>query len=118
MTAPHAPVLLNGTRASLILNFDHERPEGYIAGAVPVYPGGETDTQAKNLIAIGAGDTLQFLCEYYDYEGNFQDSYKLGDPITLGETVEIANTAIGRKTVATYCLTDLYQQNWWTPAVP
>ena len=115
----YAPALLNGVRVNLILQFDHERPEGYIAGAQPVYTEGETEVQSKNLIAIGKGDTVQFLCEYYDLEGNYQANYRLGKPITLGETVEIANTEIGAEsTVATYRLTDLYQQNWWTPAVP
>ena len=114
----YVPALLNGVRVNLLLNFDHERPYGYIAGAEPVYASGESDTQAKNLIQVGSGDTLQFLCEYYDYKGNYQASYRLGSPLTLGDTVEIANTEIGKPAVATYLLTDLYQQRWWTPSVP
>ena len=113
----YVPALLNGERVNLRLNFDHLRPDGYIAGAEPVYPGGETELQAKNLIQIGAGDQLQFLCDYYDYKGNYQDTYRLGDPITLGDSVEIANTPIGKKTLATWRLTDIYQQHYWTPSI-
>ena len=114
----YVPAILNGERVNLILNFDIERPYGYIAGAQKVYTDGESDTQAKMMIAIGEGDRIQFVCDYYDYDGNYRDSYKLGDPITLGSTVEIVNTPISSdlsKCRVTYRFTDLYQQNYWTP---
>ena len=113
----YAPALLNGVRVNLMLLFDDENPYGVIAGAEPVYAKGESETQAKNLIQIGQGDELQFLCDYYDYEGNYQDSYLLGQPVTLGAEVEIANTPVGDHPVrVTYCFTDYYQQRYWTPA--
>ena len=114
----YVPAILNGERVNLILNFDSERPYGYIAGAMKVYADDESDTQAKMLIAIGKGDRLQFLCDYYDYDGNYRDSYKLGDPITLGSTYEIANTTISSdlsQCRVTYRFTDVYQQDYWTP---
>ena len=114
----YVPAFVNGIRANLILVFDTENPYGYIAGAEPVYLNGETDTQAKNLVAIGKGDQIQFVCDYYDYNGSYQDSYKLGDPITLGSKVEIGNTYVDEtKCRIIYCLTDYYQQEYWTPAV-
>ena len=115
----YVPALLNGEQVNLILNFDSEHDgDGYIAGALKKYTDDESDTQAKELIAIGKGDTLQFLCDYFDYEGVYRDTYKLGSPITLGDTVEIANTPIDRsKCQVTFRLTDIYQQNYWTPAV-
>ncbi len=114
----YVPVKLNGVRANLILVFDSERPEGYIAGAQPVYPGDENGTLPKMLIGIGEGDRLEFLCDYFDYEGNYQDTYRLGDPMVLGAEVEIANTPIdAAKARVTWCFTDLYQQSYWTPAL-
>ncbi|MBR5961305.1 MAG: peptidase C11 [Clostridia bacterium] len=115
----YVPALLNGEQVDLILNFDSEHEgDGYIAGALKKYKDDESDTQAKELIAIGKGDVLQFLCDYFDYEGVYRDTYKLGDPITLGETVEIANTPIDRsRCQVTFRLTDIYQQNYWTPAI-
>ena len=110
------PAIVNDIRANLILVFDQDHPEGYIAGAQPVYTNGETDAQAKSLVGIGKGDKIQFVCDYYDYQGNYQDSFKLGSPITLGETVEIANTYVeAEKCRLTYCMTDIYQQLYWTP---
>ena len=114
----YVPAMLNGEQVKLILNFDSERPDGYIAGAIKTYTDGESDTQAKELIAIGKGDVLQFLCDYFDYDGNYRDTYKLGDPITLGSTVEIANTPIDMsKCQVTFRFTDIYQKNYWTAPV-
>ena len=116
----YVPAILNGETVNLILNFDSERPEGYIAGALKVYPEGETGQQSKELIAIGKGDRIQFLCDHYGYDGKFQAYYRLGDEITLGDTVEIANKRIsdGRgKCRATYCFTDIYQKKYWTPVM-
>ena len=114
----YVPAILNGTRVNLLLAFDDENPYGYIAGAQKVYAGQEADTQAKNMIQIGAGDQVRFICDYYDYEGNYQDSYYLGEVMTLGDSVEIANTPVGTDSVkVTYCFTDIYQQQYWTPAM-
>ena len=113
----YVPAIVNDIRANLILVFDNEHPDGNIAGAEPVYTNGETDTQAKNLIGIGKGDKIQFVCDYYDYQGNYQDSYKLGDPIVLGDEVLIGYVYVKNADQCrlTYCLTDYYQQKYWTP---
>lgn len=115
----YVPVMLNGTRAELILVFDDDRPDGYIAGAKYVYKNGETDTVAKSMTEVVSGDKLEFLCDYYTYSGNYQDSYYLGDPMVLGNSVTISNVDIGAgKAQVMYRLTDIYWQNWWTPQVP
>ena len=112
----YVPAFVNDIRANLIIVFDAENPYGYIAGAEPVYTNGETDTQAKNMTGIGKGDRIQFICDYYDYQGNYLESYKLGSPITLGDETEIGNTYVdAEKCRLTYCLTDIYQQQYWTP---
>ncbi len=114
----YVPAIVNGTRADLILVFDQDHPYGYIAGAQVVYLNGETDTEAKNLVGIGKDDQIQFVCDYLDYKGNYQDTYKLGDPITLGDEVEIGNTYVdAKKCRLTYCLTDIYQGHYWTPVM-
>ena len=115
----YVPAILNGTRVNLLLYFDSENPYGYIAGAQIVYPGSEPGVEAKNLIQIGKGDTIQFICDFYNYNGNYRDSYKIGNPLVLGDEVEIANTPVGtlENCRVTFCFTDLYQQKYWTPAL-
>ena len=113
----YVPAIVNDIRANLILVFDKENPDGYIAGAEPVYENGETEAKAKNLIGIGKGDTIQIVCDYVDYNGKYQDSYKLGDPFVLGDTTTIGYVYVKNpeKCKLTYCITDYYQQKYWTP---
>ena len=113
------PVLHNGARAELLLTFDNEHPGGYVAGIQAVYPDGETDTVAKSQQSLQPGDVLEFLCDYYGYDGTYQDSYLLGDPVTVGEDgLTVTDVPIEGETRATYRFTDLYGQHYWTAAIP
>ncbi|MCR4717117.1 MAG: peptidase C11 [Lachnospiraceae bacterium] len=113
------PCIINGEeRANLILVFDTENPDGYIAGAVADYVDGETDTVAKSMIELNEGDQLDFVCDYYDYNGNYQDSYYLGDTMTVTDEMKISNVSVGDGPVKiTYRLTDIYNQEYWTEAL-
>lgn len=111
------PVLLNGERANLILVFDNEKPKGYIAGARTDYVEGETETVAKGMVELQVGDTLDFICDYYSYDGEFIDSYFLGEQMTVTAGMLISNVDVGEGDVkVTYRFTDIYNQQYWTPA--
>lgn len=113
----YVPALLNGVRVELLLVFDNANPYGYIAGARTVYTEGETETVAKGMTEINVGDTLDFICDYYSYEGEYQDSYFLGEQMVVTETMEISNVDVGEgKVRVTYRFTDIYNQQYWTPA--
>lgn len=115
----YVPAFLNGVRVNLMITFDSEHDGyGFISGAQIVYPDTEPGVEAKNLIAVGKGDRLLFICDYYDYAENYQDSYPIGE-ITLGDSTIVANTMLGDSSVckATYRFTDIYQNNYWTTPV-
>ena len=112
----YAPALLNDVKVDLIIYFINGE-DGYISGALYKYDDPESDTQAKEMISIGEGDRIQFICDYYDYDGNYHDSYKLGECFTLKSTYDIHNAPINRNCKVTYCFTDYYQQKYWTPAI-
>lgn len=113
------PVLINGTRANLILVFDNEHPYGYIAGARYDYVDGETETVAKGLTALTPGDTLDFLCDYYSYDGTYLDSYLFGDQMIYRDGMQISNVYLDADALqACYRFTDIYNQHYWTPALP
>ncbi len=114
----YVPALVNGERMNIILVFDNENPYGYIAGASAVYKNGETETEAKNLEALEEGDTIDFLCDYYSYNSEYQDSYMLGDPVTYTSDILISNVDIGDSVTAMYKLTDIYGQSYWTEVIP
>ena len=112
------PVLYNGQKSELLLTFDDENPYGYIAGVRGIYSEDETETIAKSESSLKAGDTLEFLCDYYSYDGSFQDSYPIGEPLTLTDVQPaITNVPLEGNTQATYCFTDIYHQQYWTPAM-
>ncbi len=112
------PVLHNGSRAELILTFDTERPQGYVAGVQTVYLNGETDTVAKSQSELQPGDTLEFLCDYYSYDGDYQDSYLLGDPlIVTEEELTVGDVPLDGVTRASYRFTDIFGKHHWTPTL-
>lgn len=114
----YVPALLNDERVNLIIVFDSENPNGYIAGASTDYINAETDTVAKNMIELEAGDTLDFICDYYDYSGNYSDSYFLGEQMTVSDNMEISNVSVGDGNLKiSYCFTDIYNQTYWTEAI-
>ncbi len=117
------PVLLDGERANLIIVFDSEHPYGYIAGARYDYVLGETDAIAKGVTEIEEGTVIDFLCDHYTYDGKYEDSYYLGAPMEYYDGAEISNVDVtaGDESVelkVTYLLTDIYNVEYWTPAVP
>ena len=112
----YAPALLNDVRVNLMIEFINGE-DGYIAGAQYVYGDMDSDTQAKMMIQIGKGDKIQFVCDYYDYDGNYHDSYKLGGAFTLGDTYQITDVHFKKNFRVTYCFTDIYQKRYWTPSI-
>ena len=83
-----------------------------------VYLDGETDTTAKLQPELQPGDTLEFLCDYYSYAGDYQDSYLLGEPLTVTEeALVISDVILEGSTLASYRFTDLYDGHHWTPTI-
>ena len=115
----YVPVLHNGRSSELLLTFDDANPNGYVAGVRAVYAQGETDTVAKGDIAIQEGDALEFLCDYYSYDGGYQDSYLLGEPLTVtAEGLTITDVPLEGTVKASYRFTDLYNNQFWTAPIP
>ncbi|MBR2560311.1 MAG: peptidase C11 [Firmicutes bacterium] len=129
------PVEINGIPADLILVFDNDRPQGYVSGIQFSYKDGETEAGAKiiNSLDVPAEDftgefvkvfgedaKITFICDYFNYNGTYQDSYELGDPITVADLADltITNAPVGDWPVKViYRFTDIYGQNIWTPAL-
>ena len=126
-------------RAELIIVFDNDHPNGTIAGARAVYVDGQTDTIPKGLAltdadtvadsplaidgdglaALAKGDKIDFICDYYTYDGDYQNSYYLGEQMTYTGNHQISNVTIDKDAAtATYLFTDIYCQEYWTPVLP
>jgi hypothetical protein len=111
------PAMLNGERANIILAFTSEEPYGTVLGAQTDYEA-ETDAVMKGLVEIQAGDTIDYLCDYYNYDGTYSDTYYLGEQATATGEWVIGNAALGDVNwQMCYRITDLYGGQYWTPAV-
>ena len=109
----YAPILYNGERADILFEINNENPEGEILGIRPVYKDGIT---AKGFIEPEYGDTIDFLCDYYDYSGKYSNTYRMGEELIIDddlviETLEVEND----RAIYGYRLTDIYNSNVWTP---
>ena len=112
------PCYLNGDRANLILVFDPENPYGYVAGASFDYQNSETDTIAKAITALSDGDVIDFVCDYYTYDQEFDGNYYLGEQMIVDGDPEITDTWIGDDPAfVSYLFTDIYGQEYWTDPV-
>ena len=139
------PAFLNDERVNLLLVFDNDHPSGYIAGAVYVTSADGMDLIGKSMVAsdegdeagtllflddgteesidgdlcaLKVGDRLDFLCDYYTYDGNYSDTYLLGDPMEVSEEMTVSDVELdGAKTVISYRLTDIYNSEYWMPAL-
>ncbi|MBQ3913273.1 MAG: peptidase C11 [Lachnospiraceae bacterium] len=108
------PALLNGERVNLIINLSYSTGKGSVIGAEPIYDNTVTETEFRGLVDIANGDVIDFLCDYYAYDGSYLDSYKLGDRLTVNGALKVSDTYVGQKMVGLYKLTDIYGQSYWT----
>jgi len=131
----YVPVLVNGDRAELLISFD---AEGYasVTGVRYVYPDGETETVAKSQTTLGPevdfdappaeesgavgqlkdGDTLDFICDYYTYDGVYDNSYLFGRQIVVDDGLKVSNAYLpeGTRVLMLYRFTDLFGQHYWS----
>ena len=116
----YVPVKYNGELARLILVFDQNNEQGYIAGVSMDYSEGTTSTEAKNLTGLQEGDEIRFMCDHYSYKGDSSLNYQLGKTMVVQDpnAIRITNTDVGSGAVKIYYkFTDIYGQTYWTPAI-
>ena len=113
------PALLNDRLVDIIVVFDDQNPYGVVLGAQPKYDAEtETGTVAKGLIDIVSGDKIDYLCDYYTYDGDYDDTYYIGDPYTATGDWEVENLSVGGMDYRmTYRFTDIYGNRYWTPPI-
>ena len=114
----YVPIFLNGEKAELIVCFTNENPEGFVAGAVYDYDKEATDTVAKSLEQVQSGDTIDFICDYYTYDGQYDDSYMEGEQLKVIGDLKVGEIAVGADhLLISYRLTDIYNNEYWTPII-
>ena len=114
----HIPAFLNNDRVNLLVVFDNENPYGYIAGAQRVYTNEDgVEVLAKSCTALEPGDKLDFICDYYSYDGEYLDTYYLGEQMKVTNETSLWSVELNRaSTSMMYRFTDMYNQVWWSSA--
>lgn len=114
----YSPAKLGDEQIEVILYWDQSHPSGYVAGYRPYSQ--DLTTAAKGLSYFRAGDAIQFLADGYDYDGNYLETYALGDPVTVTsqQALTVSYEDVGDDPVAVcFQLSDLYQNTFWTEFV-
>ena len=144
VTTGRIPVILNGKDANLIVKIDDAGIK--VTGAIYSY-GEDVEVVAKSatelagdnnveftndgsdisvsgadtsseMITLKEGDEIEFVCDFYDYDGVFTDNYVLGDKLTVKDDLYIGDVDISTyKTLSSYEIRDIYQQSYFTQAV-
>jgi len=113
------PVLYNGERAELVVEFTDTDPYGSVVGVRRVYKNGETQTIAKTMETVRDGDVIDFLCDYYSYDGKYLDSFMLGEQLIVQGELVISDVYVDSDAAnLTYLFTDIYNQQYWTAPAP
>ena len=125
----YIPCLLNGELVRLLVVFDNADPAGRITGYQPMYAEdvevlpknitGETDDDGEAVYFLKAGDVIDFIADCYDYDGNYEDTFKIGEQWTYdGGEIKIVNKALeSGKANMMYRITDIYNMEYWSSAV-
>lgn len=110
----YIPCELNGEYVNLVVRWNEEGT-GIIEGAVRFY---ENGMSMKGLIPVKDGDEIQLLCDYYTYDGEYDDAYSLDDPFTYDSSVGIEYDSSGDgEYLLYYCLTDIYNNTYYVEPV-
>jgi hypothetical protein len=119
----YVPAVLNGEKdIEIILQWDGVDAAGYIAGyrLTDTYsPFGTAGTLGKGYKQFGLGDSIDFVCDYYTYDGTFDSSYYFGETLVIGDTLPaVTYEDVGDGAVLEcYMLVDVYQNTSWTETV-
>lgn len=112
------PAILNDeTDIELILIWDGADSNGYVAGYRLVSEN-NIGTVGKGLRQFKPEDKINFICDYYTYDGDYEASYLFGTQIVFEDELSVEYIDIGEYTILQcYMITDIYQNKAWTDTV-
>lgn len=110
-----APIWYNNRDAELVVRWDNEHPSGYVMGWR--YAEENNSTNLRGLFELEEGMYFDFLCEYYDYEGEHLGSYLWGG-MTVSGDISVSYEDVGDGDVIVYYeLRDIFQNVFTTESV-
>lgn len=78
----------------------------------------EGEQAARKIFKFKNGDIIQALCDYYTYDGEYDDEYDFGDPIEVNGEITVSYEELGDCAVlAGLQIVDIYDQEYWTELI-
>ena len=115
----YVPALLNDEYVYIVITFDSEHPDGAITGIWSNPPEADySELPVDELEFWHTGDVVDFLADYYDYSGEYIDSFLLGESMTVTENMLVSYVYLPEGSLReSFRFTDLDQNIYWTPAL-
>lgn len=108
----YVPAYVNDQEAKLILVWRGD--EATVEGYERVY---DTSTASRGLLELEDGDVIEFIGDFYTYEGEYQEQYII-DSITVDGALEVSYEDVGDSDcLIYYSLHDIYQNVYWTESL-
>ncbi len=127
------PALYNGQRGYLIAQFVNNK--GGIIGFMYNYIDEDSNVSSKFVPADGQSfaaddfvsedyvlgfrpdDEIVLIADYYDYDGNYDDTYAISNTIKVGDGLTVSDLELQDPSSANACyrIVDMYNQSYWTP---
>ena len=77
----------------------------------------DTSTASRGLLDLEDGDEIEFIGDFYTYEGELQEQY-IFDSITVDGALEVTYEDVGENDcLIYYSLHDIYQNVYWTESL-
>ena len=113
------PAVVNGERVNIILYFDKEVPDGVVLGYIPDYEQSNQSLFEKGIWKFEKGDKIDFVANYYTYDGTFKDEYYINDTLIYGDSdLKVSYESLGDgECLIYYRLTDVYNNVYYTEPV-
>lgn len=119
----YVPALLNKEPVNILIEFTGSNVDGVVTGIQKIY---EEEVESR-IIPLQDGDQIDFICDYFDYSGNYDGQYPLGETLTVSmneddpieSVLKVGTYALSPTTKVKfgYLLTDIYNANYLTPMV-
>lgn len=138
------PCYINGIRMDLLVVFDDQNEDGYVTGAMLLDDQAEGSVpkvmSLEELAVLCAPDanvgedfsgeitvlgsppvTIDFICDYYSYDGSYDQSYYLGNALQMTVddlfNLKLSNVNVGASLNICYQFTDMYGTKYWSAPI-
>lgn len=119
LTSGYVPCMYNDKESEIVVAWDTNHPEGYVAGVRSTYS--NSMISSRGMIQPQSGDKFSPLYDVYDTDMNFVKSVTLDDEvITVKDTIKVSYEDVTEQlgnTYIYYTITDIFNNESYTESI-